>query len=204
MIKIICDKCKHEFSIFEKNCPNCGDKVKISSKFFCNDCGNEIDIYEKKCKQCNKIPEQIIIKTKNGKEVITDFETSEEITIGDEEEYSKIDNSIIENKKEIVKEQPNTKEKKYSKDILLLGVVALIDTMFRLFYLIKYGNIILGFIAVVTSALLIGARSNKKESGILGIITGVLMFITGSIFGNVIGILLLIDSIRLLITKEKN
>lgn len=202
MIQIMCDKCKHEFSIFEKNCPNCGDKVKISSKFFCNDCGNEMDIYEKKCKHCDKIPEQVIIKTNNGKEMVTDFETSDEITIG--EEYSITDDSEIENKKETKKEQPNIKEKKYSKDILLLGVVALIDTIFRLFYLIKYGNILLGFIAVVTSALLIGASSNKKTSGILGIITGILMFITGSIIGNVIGILLLIDSIRLLIIKEKD
>lgn len=99
MIKIMCDKCKYEFSIFKKECPNCGDKVKITSKFFCNDCGNEIDLDEKKCKHCDKIPEQVIVRSKSGKEILTDFETSDETTMSNVEEYSSTD----ENTKESIK-----------------------------------------------------------------------------------------------------
>ena len=142
MIKIMCDKCKHEFSIFEKYCPNCGDEVKIKSKFYCNDCGNEIDIYERICNHCNKTPDKVIIKSKSGKEVVADFVTSDDVIENNVEEYS-TDENDIENENEEEKETSNDKyseneqleniilgknyeeirTKNFSLDILIFGVL---------------------------------------------------------------------------------
>jgi len=196
MINIVCDKCKHEFSIFEKKCPNCGDKVKTSTKFYCNDCGNEIDIYEKICKKCNKIPEKVIIKQKDGEEIVADFEYSEEESNGLEENYQ------VEEKEDSKTTKNNKKQnKKFPVEFLLLSLVAAIITVIRLMYLFENGRLTIGIIAVVVAVLTLVSISNKTISGILGIITGILMLITGSFIGGIIGALLIIDSIKVIVKK---
>ena len=83
MIKLKCDKCREEFSLFDKNCPKCGDKVKLDAKFYCTECGNKIDIYKRKCDNCDKVPEKISIKFKDGNEIITSFDSEEDLFLKD-------------------------------------------------------------------------------------------------------------------------
>ena len=83
MIKLKCDKCSEEFSLFDKKCPNCGDEVKLNAKFYCAECGKEINIYKKKCKNCDKVPEKITIKFEDGNEIVTAFDSEEDLIVND-------------------------------------------------------------------------------------------------------------------------
>ena len=199
MIKVVCDKCKHEFSIFSKYCPSCGDIVKITSKFYCDDCGNEIDIYEKRCNHCDRIPEKVRIKSEDGKEIVTSFDSSDDLLLNDPESYVFTDSDTLEKN-----EEPN-EIKNYSPFILGLGICALIATFLRLFYLASHNVFnVFSILAVVAAILLLVFINKRKASFIIGIVTGALMFISGSIIGAIIGILLIIDSIRELVKEQKN
>lgn len=83
MIKLKCDKCSEEFSLFDKKCPNCGDEVKLNAKFYCAECGKKIDIYKRKCDKCGKVPEKITIKFEDGNEIVTEFDSEEDLTVED-------------------------------------------------------------------------------------------------------------------------
>ena len=166
MINIKCDKCKHEFSLFEKHCPNCGDKVKISTKFFCNDCGKEIDIYQKKCKHCNKIPDKIIIKTQSGKEIVTDFETSDIVLNNDEEKYH-ANEKITKN---------NETKREDGKISIIIGIIAFVTAFY---------NALLGVICASIGVVLgIMGLTKKDKKSIIGIIISlipIVLFITSVI-----------------------
>ncbi len=75
MIQIRCTNCDKDFSIDKDKCPYCGDPVNITSKFYCGDCEQEININEQFCHNCNKTPKEVIIRSKDGKNIRTSFVT---------------------------------------------------------------------------------------------------------------------------------
>lgn len=98
----------------------------------------------------------------------------------------------------------NEFKEKTKNSFLILCVISLADTILRIPYLVESANrgglenvfLVIGIIACVMALLTVVLNKQNKLAGILGIITGILMFLSGSIIGNILGILLLIDSIR--------
>lgn len=208
MIQIRCDKCGNEFAITRKKCPNCGDKVKIESKFLCGDCEEEIDVNKGICSHCNKRPKEIIIVSSSGKRVKTEFETEDQNDI-----VSDIKKEQVEVEENIINNDINQSYRIFSIVALiyiitvrLLAIIANRSTITQLQQTLS-SHIYLAFIVITIlpiTLLIIGIYTNdNKTKYILGIVTSIILIFSTSIIGNIVFILYLIDSIRYLITENK-
>ncbi len=111
-------------------------------------------------------------------------------------------------------QEKNNKKENKIKSLDVLIIIGFVLSIIRIPYLlnevgIKYGfmtteildtvMLILGVVCIITFVL---SLIFKRKLFIINLLSGILLFITGDILGNIIGILIIIDSIRY--RKEKN
>ena len=103
----------------------------------------------------------------------------------------------------------NEKIQKVKKTYTYLVVIGLIFAFLRLPYLsnmyLKHSSylyktnlyyLLLGILAIITYIITVFLNSESKKKYVLGLISGILTLITGNLISALIGLLLIIDSIR--------
>ena len=135
MIQIKCDKCSYEFAVTRNKCPKCGDPVKVLSKFYCGDCENELDVEKGICSHCKKRPKKIIVVSKDGNRVCTEFDTADNNNIINDENFNYQDMEIANSNEKITypKEQ-----NMLIKDFTFLYILEIIGIGFFLFSFFRF------------------------------------------------------------------
>lgn len=162
MIQIKCDKCSYEFAITKNKCPKCGDPVKVLSKFYCGDCENELDIEKGICSHCNKRPKEIIVVSKDGNRVRTEFDTKDSNLINNETTYTKEQDML-------------------NKDFAFLFICQIIGIGFFIYLFIRRESFF-NFYSIPFLVLLyygkVESVKGTKRAGQIGLVTGFLMMLT--------------------------
>lgn len=175
MIQIKCDKCSYEFAITKNKCPKCGDPVKVLSKFYCGDCENELDIEKGICSHCNKRPKEIIVVSKDGNRVRTEFDTEDSNLINNETTYTEGSN-LINNETTYTKEQDML-----NKDFAFLFICQIIGIGLFIYLFIRRESFF-NFYSIPFLVLLyygkVESIKGTKRAGQIGLVTGFLMMLT--------------------------
>ena len=178
MIQIKCDKCSYEFAVTRNKCPKCGDPVKVLSKFYCGDCENELDVEKGICSHCKKKPKKIIVVSKDGNRVCTEFDTADNNNIINDENFNYQDMEIANSNEKITypKEQ-----NMLIKDFTFLFILEIIGIGFFLFSFFRFESF-LNFYSIPFFVLLyygrIESKKGTKRAGQIGLVTGCLMILT--------------------------
>ncbi|MBR2678942.1 MAG: hypothetical protein IKE63_05950 [Bacilli bacterium] len=114
-----------------------------------------------------------------------------------------------------VQQEDNNKKDKSIKSLTALLIIGLVLSIIRIPHLLEKAGaeynfmdtdvfslvmLVLGAICIVAFVL---SLIFKNKNFIINIISGILLFVTGSIIGNIIGILIIIDSIRTKKTQKQ-
>ena len=178
MIHIKCDKCSYEFAVTRNKCPKCGDPVKVLSKFYCGDCENELDVEKGICSYCKKRPKKIIVVSKDGNRVCTEFDTADNNNIINDENFNYQDMEIANSNEKITypKEQ-----NMLIKDFTFLFILEIIGIGFFLFSFFRFESF-LNFYSIPFFVLLyygrIESKKGTKRAGQIRLVTGCLMILT--------------------------
>lgn len=185
MIQIKCDKCSYEFAITKNKCPKCGDPVKVLSKFYCGDCENELDVEKGICSHCNKRPQEIIVVSKDGNRVRTEFDTEDSNMIDNENlNFQDMDFDNSNDRTTNVKSKESTYPKEQdmlNKDFAFLFICQIIGIGFFI-YLFIIRESFFNFYSIPFLVLLyfgkVESIKGTKRAGQIGLVTGFLMMLT--------------------------